>query len=129
MFGKLRRMTVIGNRIAKARVEAGYSSQQKFAKALGVSRGLVGQWESHDKKPGRDNFAKIAALCGVQMEWLQGTSPTMRSRQSAKNDLEDLLLLAFRRMTDIGQQRLVELLTKGFEARRELELEEEPTKE
>jgi transcriptional regulator with XRE-family HTH domain len=62
----------MGNRIARARISAGFRSQQELAEALGLSRTLIGQWESQIKLPGRDNLAKIAKLCGVTIEYLQG---------------------------------------------------------
>lgn len=62
-------------RIRIARISAGYPSQASFAEALGVSKGLVGQWESDNqvKLPGVANLAKIARLCRVSMEWLLTT--------------------------------------------------------
>lgn len=125
-FGKLRRMTLMGNRITRARIEAGYNSQQSFAIALGVSRGLVGQWESHKKKPGRDNLGKIAALCAVSMEYLIGTSTLMGRTVTTSVEREVQLLLGFRRLSDIQQQRLVEFIAEAVKARSEIESEREP---
>jgi len=127
VVGKLRRVTMIGNRIARSRIAAGYTSQQVFATALGVSRGLVGQWESHKKKPGRDNLAKIAGLCGVSMEYLQGTSAGMGRVLTISVEREVQLILAFRRMSILQQQRLAEFIAEAVKARNEIELESEPT--
>jgi transcriptional regulator with XRE-family HTH domain len=63
-------MALMGSRIAAARHRAGYT-QRDFADALGVSHGAVGGWETEHKRPGRNNLAKIAKLCGVSMDYLQ----------------------------------------------------------
>jgi transcriptional regulator with XRE-family HTH domain len=50
----------IGHRIKRFREDAGMT-QTELANAVGVSRGLVGQWESHRKKPGREILQRLAA--------------------------------------------------------------------
>jgi transcriptional regulator with XRE-family HTH domain len=65
-------MALMGRRLAAARHRAGYRTQRDFANALGVSHGAVAGWEREHKRPGRDNLAKIANLCGVSMDYLQG---------------------------------------------------------
>lgn len=110
----------IGARIALLRRAAGYKSQRAFARALGVSGGLVAQWEVGAKFPGPQNLAKLCELCQVTMDYLLGTEATTIDQR------EEKLLRAFRRLTVRQQQRLAEFIDVAVEARREVELESEP---
>lgn len=107
-------MPLLGNRIAMARIRAGYRTQEALANAVGVSRGLVGQWESHKKRPGRDNLLKIADLCGITVEYLVGAAPEERviSNLSAR---EIELVLLFRRLNDLGQENVLKTLQMIFD--------------
>ena len=100
-------MPEMGRRLAAARLSAGYYTQGAFAKALGVSRGLVGQWESEHKRPGRDNLANIAKLCSISMEYLQGDATEMRRALAVSTSDEIDLLVMFRRMPDLSKQNLL----------------------
>jgi len=67
----------IGARIASARDQAGWT-QTKLAKAVGVSRGAVSQWEADRTEPSAPNCRKIASLLKVDSDWLstgRGPSP------------------------------------------------------
>lgn len=110
-------MPLLGNRIALARQRARYRTQGAFAEALGVSRGLVGQWESHNKRPGRDNLLKIAELCGITAEYLAGTAPETRMISNlSPNEIE--LVLLFRRLNDLGQENFLKTLQMIFDPAR-----------
>lgn len=110
-------MPLLGNRIAMARQRAGYRTQGAFAEALGVSRGLVGQWESHNKRPGRDNLLKIAELCGITAEYLAGTAPETRTISNlSANEIE--LVLLFRRLNSLGQENFLKTLQMIFDPAR-----------
>lgn len=110
-------MPLLGNRIALARQRAGYRTQGAFAEALGVSRGLVGQWESHNKRPGRDNRLKIAELCGITAEYLAGTAPETRTISNlSANEIE--LVLLFRRLNVLGQENFLKTLQMIFDPAR-----------
>ena len=111
---------MVGTRIVRARQNAGYQSQGSFAKALGVSRGLVGQWESHNKMPGRDNLAKIAALTAVSMEYLLGKSNTPRRSITTEEPREIRLLLRFRRMSVAQQENLTNLIDQIVDVREDV---------
>lgn len=104
-------MPLLGNRIALARQRAGYRTQGAFAEALGVSRGLVGQWESHNKRPGRDNLLKIAELCGITAEYLAGTAPETRTVANL-SDREIDHILALRRLPSHVQDNIFDLTAK-----------------
>jgi transcriptional regulator with XRE-family HTH domain len=111
-------MPLIGDRIAWARKRAGYRSQDSFAAALGVSRGLVGQWEAHGKRPGRDNLTKIAAKCGISVDYLLGATTLDQRTITTSVEREVQLLLDFRQMTDIQQKRFLEYAAEGAEVAR-----------
>lgn len=44
--------------------------QADVARALGVSEGLVTQWEQGGKKPGRDLVQPLADFLGCELRWL-----------------------------------------------------------
>jgi transcriptional regulator with XRE-family HTH domain len=111
-------LSTIQQRMIKARINAGYRSQDTFAKALGVSRGLVGQWESGVKPPGRDNLLKAAELCGVTPQYLAGTSDDNRQQLVLTNSNEIGWVYALRQLTLKEQERLLEALMVGLRARR-----------
>lgn len=119
-------MPLIGHRIAAVRIRAGYRTQGAFADALGVSRGLVGQWESHKKKPGRENLAGIARLCGISMEYLQGEVSEMGHSIVVSAEREIKLLLAFRQMSSLQQERLAEFVDEAVNSRRLVQSKREP---
>ena len=48
--------------LKNARRRAGYASQDSLAKALGVSRGAVGNWENGTDRPSMENAERLAAL-------------------------------------------------------------------
>jgi transcriptional regulator with XRE-family HTH domain len=108
-------MQLLGNRIALVCQRAGYRTQSLFAEALGVSRGLVGQWESHKKPPGRDNLAKIARLCGISMEYLLGETSEMRRTISSITDQEVELILAWRQLPALARENIFNIVTKWGE--------------
>jgi transcriptional regulator with XRE-family HTH domain len=56
----------IGERIAAARMKAGLS-QQDVAKALGVGRSAVNQWESDTTKPSITRRAQLAVLLNMRL--------------------------------------------------------------
>ena len=56
-------------RIKQARDEAGLS-QAALGKACGVSRNAVSQWESGETRPASARLLKIAAVTGMDAEWL-----------------------------------------------------------
>lgn len=67
-FVTLRGMTV-GSRIKQAR-EAKGMSQDTLAKAVGVSRPAVSQWEDESAQPRNNKIPRIAAVLDVTPQWL-----------------------------------------------------------
>lgn len=115
--------TVTATRIAEARMTAVLGSQADFAILLGVSHGLVGQWESGLKLPGKENLFKIALLTGVSQDYLLGKVNELKRSLVVTDDYEIQIVLASRRMEPIGKQRLAELLTEGIKIRRKVQQE------
>lgn len=52
--------------LKNARRRAGFSSQASLAKALGVSRGAVGNWESGVDRPSMESAERLASVLGRQ---------------------------------------------------------------
>lgn len=48
--------------LKNARRRAGFGSQDALAKALGVSRGAVGNWENGTDRPSMENAERLAVL-------------------------------------------------------------------
>jgi transcriptional regulator with XRE-family HTH domain len=69
----------IGDRIRTIREELDLS-QTELAEAVGVSRGLVGQWETHKKQPGTDNLAALVRYTSVSADYILGLDPSHRPR-------------------------------------------------
>jgi len=68
-------MKNIGTRIKEARVQKGWS-QEVMAKAMGVTRGAISQWEAGDTNLSLDRLTAIADTLNVSEEWLRaGKSP------------------------------------------------------
>jgi transcriptional regulator with XRE-family HTH domain len=112
----------IGDRIRRARQAAGMS-QRELAAALGVTHGLIGQWESQHKNPGRETLRRLAEVTLTSMEAL------LRDTDEAgpvlvQNPRHLMLLRRFMLMTERQQENLLELLgiagdvARGSEERR-----------
>ncbi len=114
----------IGNRIKKLREEANLT-QRQLATALGCSPGLVGQWESHEKMPGRDLLGKLSVILVTDMEYLLHGAPP---KGALISDHRELTLLRKFRNLDIRQrENWLELLGVSGDIRREIEQKSEPT--
>lgn len=51
-------------------------SQQKFAQAIGVSQGTVGNWESGIREPNYETTMKIAKYFNVSVDYILGNNDT-----------------------------------------------------
>ena len=66
----------MGNRIAKARKEKGFT-QEYVAASLDVSRQAVYKWEKDQSKPDTSNLIALSDLLGVSVDYLtRGEDPT-----------------------------------------------------
>lgn len=118
----------IGHRIARARSLAGLT-QRELAKAVGVTPGLVGQWESHKKKPGRENLAKVAKATLVSMPYLMGDE-AQDEMQVVINDPEKIdILRQYGRLTNRQRQNFRQLLGMSIEIRQQIEKHGAPTED
>lgn len=62
-------------RIESERRKIGINKAQ-LADHLGVSGSAVSQWENEGKQPSAKNYAKMAKLFGVSVDYLRGTDDT-----------------------------------------------------
>lgn len=62
-----------GKQLRTARENAGLT-QQQLARAVGVSRAAVAQWETGKTSPSTGNVARIAKILGVSLDLLLGVS-------------------------------------------------------
>lgn len=117
----------IGNRIAKERERLGMS-QAQLADSAKVSRGLVGQWEGHTKKPGRETLRRVAEIFGVSMEYLSNGGERLPSSISTVDPKEIKLLAGFRKLTERQKERLSEFVDESVAVRGEIEKHRRPVK-
>lgn len=78
----------VGQRIALAREQKGYT-QASLAAKVGITSGAVAQYETGRNLPKPRNAEKIAAECGVSVEWLwegDKAGGRMEARTTAERD-------------------------------------------
>lgn len=78
----------VGHRIAHAREQKGYT-QAYLAAKVGITSGAVAQYETGRNLPKPRNAEKIAAECGVSVEWLwegDKVGGRMEARTTAERD-------------------------------------------
>ena len=75
-------MTTIGKRFARVRADR-QISQNEIAKACGVSRAAVSQWEKDDTVPTGPNLVAAARALGVNPEWLAAGTGQRKTQQTA----------------------------------------------
>lgn len=112
----------IGDRIRRARQAAGMS-QRELATALGVTHGLVGQWESQHKNPGRETLRRLAEVTLTSMDALLSDRAEI-GPALVQNPRLLMLMRRFLLMTERQQENLLELIgvagdiARGSEKRR-----------
>jgi transcriptional regulator with XRE-family HTH domain len=109
----------IGNRIKRLREDANLT-QRQLAASLGCSPGLVGQWESHRKDPGRDNLKRLADALGTNMEFLL-RGAARQNGVHITDPYELLMLRRFRNLTPRQRENILELLGVSGDVRRQIE--------
>jgi transcriptional regulator with XRE-family HTH domain len=116
----------IGDRIRRVRLSADMS-QREFAAAIGVSHGIVGQWESHRKIPGPDNIRKIAAVAFVDPAAILYGPGEHPPAGMLVTDLRQMALVRrFVLLSPRQQENLLELIGVAADVRRELEEKRHP---
>jgi transcriptional regulator with XRE-family HTH domain len=81
-----------GARIRAARQARGWT-QEDLARAVGVTRSAVAQWETDRAGQIRDNLARIATVLGIPLAALLGTVPSDSDQQAVGGDELALLRL------------------------------------
>lgn len=109
----------IGDRIRRARNAAGLS-QRELASAIGVTHGTVGQWESHGKRPTRENLQKVAKATLTSFDELARGIPDMEGIL-VQDSRAIRLLRRFFFMSTRQQDNLLELLEMAGDIRRDLQ--------
>jgi transcriptional regulator with XRE-family HTH domain len=89
----------VGDLIRSARRELGFS-QRKLAKAVGVSPGAVGQWESSNStnKPSHENLIEVARVLQLSLNSLTQDGSTMPAFELT-DPKEIALVTLYRAMT------------------------------
>lgn len=100
-------------------------TQAELARQIGVGPSAVAQWELPDgTSPTVDHLIRIAALCGTAFEWLstgrgaitsgEQELPAVNGSGLALDELEDRLLIAFRRIPARKRPHLVRWMEDFF---------------
>ncbi|GAB3368943.1 helix-turn-helix transcriptional regulator [Lysobacter rhizosphaerae] len=100
-------------------------TQAELARRIGVGPSAVAQWELPEgTSPTVDHLIKIAALCGTAFEWLstgrgsvtsgEQDVPAVSGSGLALDELEDRLLMAFRRIPARKRSHLVRWMEDFF---------------
>lgn len=74
----------LGQRIRKAREDAGYRTQGALANLMGISRSAVSQWETGATIPTHENLKEISGICNVPLDWL-ATGRAHRRKMTASS--------------------------------------------
>ena len=69
--------------IAKMRKEAGFSTQEHFAEALGLPRSTIGKWEAGLCVPGIKNLQRLAKMLNCTVDELLAESPPEEQEKAA----------------------------------------------
>ncbi|PFN11866.1 helix-turn-helix domain-containing protein [Bacillus cereus] len=77
---------IIGIRVKEIRNSFGYS-QQTFADALDISKGMVSLIESGKKKPSRETVSKISNLTNISTDYIIGLSDNKTNEDSSSSDV------------------------------------------
>jgi transcriptional regulator with XRE-family HTH domain len=102
-------------------------SQRELALAVGVTHGLVGQWESHRKSPGRENVRRIAEATLVDPgALLHDVGVNSQTGVLVTDRRQVALLRRFVMISPRQQENLLELLGVAGDIRRELEEKRHP---
>lgn len=62
----------IGNRLKRARLNAGFSSMKQVSDALGLERTRYLKWEHGDAQPSLDMLVRLCRLFDVSADYLLG---------------------------------------------------------
>jgi transcriptional regulator with XRE-family HTH domain len=103
LFSKISPLQTRGERIRRARREAGFT-QDQLAKMAGVSKSAVSQWEGGDiKKITADNFLAMAKALNVNAIWLPSGKGPMRQQQTQSESGQQQAQIGCGQKTPHGQ--------------------------
>lgn len=105
---------IIGIRVKEIRISLGYS-QQTFADALEISKGMVSLIESGKKKPSRTTVTKISGIGNVSADYVMGLSDykNLDLNQSSKVKIELKDMINKIEKLDEDKQKLILNMIKG----------------
>lgn len=113
---------LVGNRVQQARARKAMR-QSDLARALGVSRSAVANWESGSARPSSENLGKIALATDCGIDWLATGrgAPTDDLLACSDVDLvyepdERALLRAYRSSLPGARRLLLQLAARHAEA-------------
>ena len=115
-------------RIKRAREGAGLS-QRALAERLGVTRGAVGQWESGEKKPSRDNLIAVARVTMVKLRDLvegDGAESNGDGGAFALSESEVDLIRHFRLLPPNARENIHNIVRMNFNVARKNQKERNP---
>ncbi|WP_281700968.1 MULTISPECIES: helix-turn-helix domain-containing protein [Acetobacter] len=103
-----------GRRIAKARTKIELT-QAELADKIGVSAGLVGQWETGSTGLTPKKAALLERVLKVSMTWLlTGNDPDQTRRAQTETELEQLALI--RSVPIENQEKFLEIVRSAAKA-------------
>ncbi|MBQ4094392.1 MAG: helix-turn-helix transcriptional regulator [Oscillospiraceae bacterium] len=85
-------MATIGNRIRRARLQAGLS-QQQLADQLELSRQAVGRWETDTVRPSTDNLLRLCRILNIPLQQLTADPEASVARTKPKRTLRRAALV------------------------------------
>lgn len=104
------------NRLKELREALGKMKQREFAERLGVSTGLVGQWET-GKPIGKSILRVICEEFNVRREWLEnGTGEMFEPGASLDDRLCGIAKELFNKLDAKGQEAVVKVLERLVES-------------
>lgn len=103
---------IIGIRVKELRNSLGYS-QQTFADAIEVSKGMVSLIESGKKKPSRTTVTKISGIGNVSADYVMGLSDykNLDANQSSevKRELNDMMR-KIEKLDEVKQKMILNMI-------------------
>lgn len=107
----------IGQKIRLARENSGFGSQRALAKALGLTPGLIGAWESHKKSPGRETLKKLARATAQPLSYFIDGVVADEAVLETRNPEEIEVILLFRKISPNQQRTHLALLRQSVSIR------------
>lgn len=90
-------------------IDSNYQKDEDFEKEFGISRSTVSAWRRGKLMSYQKYAPKIAQFFNVSSDWLSGNEQKNKpsDKSESLSNKEELLLQAFRQMTDAEQEMLL----------------------